>query len=88
MIILDHSLHCLRLWIKEESKRLCNEWNMTRFFKMLERDLVNCLEKLQRLKLPPLTTADLSDILMLVCVALRTKLICEIKANMDNLKVI
>lgn len=89
------------MWIKDECKRLCNEWNMTRLFQILECDLVDCLATLEQLQLPPLATSTftttsnnnnnnsnhLNDILMLVCVALRTKLICEIKANVDNLKV-
>lgn len=76
----------MRLWVKEECKKLCNEWRMDRFFQILENDVRLCLLVFESFKLPKLT-ADLSDILMLVCVALRTKLICEINANIDKLKV-
>uniref|UniRef100_A0A1I8PN77 Coiled-coil protein 142 C-terminal domain-containing protein n=1 Tax=Stomoxys calcitrans TaxID=35570 RepID=A0A1I8PN77_STOCA len=82
---IDHSVHCMRLWVKEEAKRLCNEWKMDRFFQILEHDVKLCLQAFVNFKLPKLT-ADLTDILMLVCVALRTKLICEINANIDKLK--
>lgn len=76
----------MRLWVKEEAKQLCNEWKMFRFFQILENDVKLCLNAFLNLKLPKLA-ADLTDILMLVCVALRTKLICEINANIDKLKV-
>ena len=76
----------MRLWVKEEAKQLCNEWKMNRFFQILEYDVKDTLKVFINFKLPKLT-ADLSDILMLVCVALRTKLICEINANIDKLKV-
>lgn len=85
-LIIDHSVHSMRLWVKEESKQLCNEWKMNRFFQILEYDVKQSLSVFNNFKLPKLT-ADLSDILMLVCVALRTKLICEINANIDKLKV-
>ncbi|XP_073819814.1 uncharacterized protein [Musca autumnalis] len=82
---IDHSVHSMRLWVKEECKKLCNEWKMDRFFQILENDVRLCLQAFTNFKLPKLT-ADLTDILMLVCVALRTKLICEINANIDKLK--
>ncbi|TMW51089.1 hypothetical protein DOY81_003820, partial [Sarcophaga bullata] len=82
---IDHSVHSMRLWLKEEAKKLCNEWKMDRFFQILEYDVKDSLNVFNNFKLPKLT-ADLSDILMLVCVALRTKLICEINANIDKLK--
>ncbi|KNC30174.1 hypothetical protein FF38_07661 [Lucilia cuprina] len=82
---IDHSVHSMRLWVKEEAKQLCNEWKMNRFFQILESDVKLCLNAFLNFKLPKLT-ADLTDILMLVCVALRTKLICEINVNIDKLK--
>ncbi|XP_026840161.1 uncharacterized protein LOC6587724 [Drosophila persimilis] len=82
---LDHSVHSMRLWVTEQAKLLCCEWQMDRFFQILEHDVKLCLNVFITFKLPKLT-ADLSDILMLVCVALRTKLIAEVNANIDKLK--
>ncbi|XP_017114543.1 uncharacterized protein LOC108137395 [Drosophila elegans] len=82
---LDHSVHSMRLWVTEQAKLLCCEWKMDRFFQILEHDVKLCLNVFITFQLPKLT-ADLSDILMLVCVALRTKLIAEVNANIDKLK--
>ncbi|KAH8409869.1 hypothetical protein KR222_011683, partial [Zaprionus bogoriensis] len=82
---LDHSVHSMRLWVTEQAKLLCCEWKMDRFFQILEHDVKLCLNVFTTFKLPKLT-ADLSDILMLVCVALRTKLITEVTNNIDLLK--
>ncbi|KAH8312619.1 hypothetical protein KR044_011687 [Drosophila immigrans] len=82
---LDHSVHSMRLWVTEQAKLLCCEWKMDRFFQILEHDVKLCLCVFTTFKLPKLT-ADLSDILMLVCVALRTKLITESTNNIDLLK--
>ncbi|ALC46001.1 CG13842 [Drosophila busckii] len=82
---LDHSVHTMRLWVTEQAKLLCCEWKMDRFFQILEHDVKLCLHVFTNFKLPKLT-ADLSDILMLVCVALRTKLITETTNNIDLLK--
>lgn len=76
----------MRLWVTEQAKLLCCEWKMDRFFQILEHDVKQCLSVFTTFKLPKLT-ADLSDILMLVCVALRTKLITEVTNNIDLLKV-
>lgn len=76
----------MRLWVTEQAKLLCCEWKMDRFFQILEHDVKLCLNVFTTFKLPKLT-ADLSDILMLVCVALRTKLITEVTNNIDLLKV-
>ncbi|KAH8276791.1 hypothetical protein KR026_000809 [Drosophila bipectinata] len=81
----DHSVHSMRLWVTEQAKLLCCEWKMDRFFQILEHDVKLCLNVFITFQLPKLT-ADLSDILMLVCVALRTKLITEVNANIDKLK--
>lgn len=77
----------MRLWVTEQAKLLCCEWKMDRFFQILEHDVKQCLNVFNTFKLPKLT-ADLSDILMLVCVALRTKLITETTNNIDLLKVV
>lgn len=76
----------MRLWVKDQAKLLCSEWKMDRFFQILEHDIKLCLDVFVTLKLPELT-ADLSDILMLVCVALRTKITAEVSENIDKLKV-
>ncbi|XP_018802572.1 PREDICTED: uncharacterized protein LOC108977375 [Bactrocera latifrons] len=82
---IDHSVHSMRLWVKEQAKQLCCEWQMDRFFRIMEHDVRVCLAGFGKHKLPKLT-ADLTDILMLVNVALRAKLILEINANIDKLK--
>ncbi|XP_036332038.1 uncharacterized protein LOC118743458 isoform X1 [Rhagoletis pomonella] len=82
---IDHSVHSMRLWVKEQAKQLCCEWQMDRFFRILEHDVRVCLAGFSSHKLPKLT-ADLTDILMLVNVALRAKLILEINVNIDQLK--
>nr|XP_036233800.1 uncharacterized protein LOC106627767 isoform X2 [Bactrocera oleae] len=82
---IDHSVHSMRLWVKEQAKQLCCEWKMDRFFRIMEHDVRVCLAGFSRHKLPKLT-ADLTDILMLVNVALRAKLILEINVNIDKLK--
>uniref|UniRef100_A0A1A9VBA1 Coiled-coil protein 142 C-terminal domain-containing protein n=1 Tax=Glossina austeni TaxID=7395 RepID=A0A1A9VBA1_GLOAU len=80
---IDHTVHCLRIWVKEESKKLCGKWKMHRYFQIHEHDVRLCLKLFEKFKLPKLT-ADLSDILMLVCVALRTKLICEVNKTTEE----
>ncbi|XP_054747601.1 uncharacterized protein LOC129253319 [Anastrepha obliqua] len=82
---IDHSVHSMRLWVKEQAKQLCCEWQMDRFFRILEHDVRVCLAGFSTQKLPKLT-ADLTDILMLVNVALRAKLMLEINVNIDKLK--
>ncbi|KAI9579852.1 hypothetical protein GQX74_000640 [Glossina fuscipes] len=61
---IDHTVHCLRIWVKEESKKLCGKWKMHRYFQIHEHDVRLCLKLFEKFKLPKLT-ADLSDILML-----------------------
>ncbi|XP_067616359.1 uncharacterized protein [Eurosta solidaginis] len=82
---IDHSVHSMRLWVKEQAKQLCCEWQMDRFFRIMEHDVRVCLAGFAAHKLPKLT-ADLTDILMLVNVALRAKLILEVNINIDKLE--
>ncbi|XP_037948176.1 uncharacterized protein LOC119679743 [Teleopsis dalmanni] len=82
---IDHSVHSMRIWVTEQTKLLCCEWKMSLFFKILEQDVQICLKLFDKFKLPNLSS-NLNDILMLVCIALRTKLICEVKVNIEKLK--
>ncbi|XP_055382407.1 uncharacterized protein LOC129612681 [Condylostylus longicornis] len=82
---LDHTVHSVRIWVLGRAKFLCSEWNMTMFF-LLHGDVKNCLDNLQELRVPQLAAADLLEVLIQVCVALRWKLVSEIKVNIQKLK--
>ncbi|KAG4065560.1 hypothetical protein HA402_013330 [Bradysia odoriphaga] len=83
---LDHSVHTMRLWAAYKAKELCTEWNMKMFFKVVYNDVNHCLEQLKELRVPELVPADSFEVLVQVCVALRAKLVSEIKVNVNKLK--
>lgn len=84
---LDHSVHTMRLWAAAQAKCLCTNWNMKMFFKVVFNDVNHCLEQLQELRVPVLVPAESQEVLVQVCVALRAKLVSEIKVNITKLKV-
>lgn len=84
---LDHSIHTMRLWAAYKAKELCTDWNMKMFFKVVYNDVNHCLEQLNELRVPELVPADPFEVLVQVCVALRAKLVSEIKVNVNKLKV-
>lgn len=85
----DHSVHSFRLWALERAKVLCNDWQMTTFYKVLEADIKLCLNELLQMQFPALVASlDSSDVNITVCVALRSKLVEEVKNNIHELKVI
>lgn len=77
----------MRLWAAYKAKELCTEWNMKMFFKVVHNDVNHCLEQLNELRVPELVPADSFEVLVQVCVALRAKLVSEIKVNVNKLKV-
>lgn len=84
----DHSVHSFRLWALERAKVLCNDWQMTTFYKVLEADIKLCLSELLDMQFPALVASlDSSDVNITVCVALRAKLVEEVKGNIHELKV-
>lgn len=53
---LDHSIHTMRLYVATIAKKLCSDWNMSAFFKVVHTDMNLCLEQLNDLRLPGKTT--------------------------------
>jgi hypothetical protein len=49
---LDHSIHTMRLYVATIAKKLCSDWNMKTFFKVVHNDMNLCLEQLNDLRLP------------------------------------
>ncbi|KAG5681501.1 hypothetical protein PVAND_010928 [Polypedilum vanderplanki] len=82
---LDHSIHTMRLYVATIAKKLCSDWNMSTFFKIVHNDMNLCLEQLGQLRLPALVSS-LSDVHISVNVALREKLVSEVKINRDKAK--
>ncbi|XP_053696391.1 uncharacterized protein LOC128743756 [Sabethes cyaneus] len=83
---LDHSIHSMRIWAANKARSLCTDWNMMMFFKVVHNDIKLCLEQLQYLRVPELVTPDALEVQVQVCVALRAKLVSEIKENIRKLK--
>lgn len=77
----------MRLWAAAQAKNLSSNWNMRLFFKVVYTDVNHCLEQLQDLRVPVLAPANSLEVLVQVCVALRAKLVSEIKVNITKLKV-
>ncbi|XP_055548511.1 uncharacterized protein LOC129732056 [Wyeomyia smithii] len=83
---LDHSIHSMRIWAANKARSLCTDWNMMMFFKVVHNDIRLCLEQLQYLRVPELVSPDALEVQVQVCVALRAKLVSEIKENIRKLK--
>uniref|UniRef100_T1GTN9 Uncharacterized protein n=1 Tax=Megaselia scalaris TaxID=36166 RepID=T1GTN9_MEGSC len=61
--------------------------SMTTFYKVLEADIKLCLNELLQMQFPALVASlDSSDVNITVCVALRSKLVEEVKNNIHELK--
>ena len=86
----DHSIHTTRLWALNETKRLANNWNVECFFTIIHYDVVNCLSQLKELKVADhameIEKGGL-DVHVQVCANMREKLVWEVKANAQKLKV-
>lgn len=78
----------MRLWAAAKSKSLCIEWSMDMFFKVVHNDINQCLEQIKCLRTPALVPTDAFEVEIEVNVALRAKLISEVKVNICKLKVI
>lgn len=77
----------MRLWAAVQAKILCTDWNMKLFFKVVYNDVNQCLEQLKELRVPEMVPTNSLEVLVQVCVALRSKLVSEIKVNINKLKV-
>lgn len=78
----------MRLWAAAKAKALCIEWCMEMFFKVVQNDVNQCLEQIKTLRTPDLVSADAFEVEIQVNVALRAKLVSEVKVNICKLKVI
>lgn len=78
----------MRLWAATKAKALCIEWCMEMFFKVVQSDVNQCLEQIKTLRTPDLVSADAFEVEIQVNVALRAKLVSEVKVNICKLKVI
>lgn len=78
----------MRLWAAAKSKALCIEWGMNMFFKVVHNDINQCLEQIKVLRCSDLVPPDQFEVEIQVNVALRAKLISEVKVNICKLKVI
>lgn len=77
----------MRLWAAAKSKALCIDWGMEMFFKVVHNDINQCLEQIKGLRTPDLVPPDPFEVEIQVNVALRAKLISEVKVNICKLKV-
>lgn len=77
----------MRLWAAAKSKALCIDWCMDMFFKVVHNDINQCLEQIKILRTPNLVPTDPFEVETKVNVALRAKLISEVKVNICKLKV-
>jgi hypothetical protein len=85
---LDHSIHTMRLSFLTKAKELCSEWNMKYFFKVVHLDMgALCLDRLNDLRAPVLVANDPLEVHIQVNVALREKLVSEIRDNTAKVKV-
>lgn len=77
----------MRLWSVAQATALCTDWNMSTFFRVAHTDINHCLDQLAALRVPDLVAGEASEVLVQVSVALRAKLVSEIKVNVGKLKV-
>lgn len=77
----------MRLWAAAQAKAVCTDWDMRSFFQVVHYDVNHCLDQLKELRVPELVPSDSVEVLIQVCVALRAKLVSEIKVNIGKLKV-
>lgn len=77
----------MRLWAAAKSKALCIDWCMDMYFKVVHNDINQCLEQIKVLRTPDLVPPDPFEVEIQVNVALRAKLISEVKVNICKLKV-
>ncbi|XP_077287782.1 uncharacterized protein LOC143912376 [Arctopsyche grandis] len=87
---LDHSVHTYRLWCLAETRRLSNLWDMDCFFRIVQNDIQMSLEQLSNLRFADHTIAIESGKLGVhehVCAKMREKLVSEVNANIQKLKI-
>lgn len=83
---LDHSIHSMRLWAAAKAKALCTDWSMSQFFQVVQNDINQCLDQIKSLRVPNLVPTDPFEVEVQVNVALRAKLVSEVKVNICKLK--
>lgn len=79
-----------RIWAINESKKLSNNWNVQRFFSLINGDIVECLMQLNCLRMRDHTSEIQKgnlDVHVEVCALMRAKLVSEVKVNIQELKV-
>lgn len=77
----------MRLWAAAKAKSLCIDWCMEMFFRVVQNDVNQCLEQIKTLRMPDLVATDVFEVEIQVNVALRAKLVSEVKVNVCKLKV-
>lgn len=82
---MDHSIHTVRIWALMRAKQLCADWNMHYFF-LVENDIQLCYEQLREVRVPDLVEPSSFEVQDTVCVALRGKVVEEIRENRTILK--
>ncbi|XP_045473428.1 uncharacterized protein LOC123679911 [Harmonia axyridis] len=86
---LDHSVHTIRLWAINESKKYAHSWNVAAFFKIVCKDIAACLSQLDILKLQDHSATVEKGGLgehVRVCTLMRAKLVSEVAENVKKLK--
>ncbi|CAO1395618.1 unnamed protein product [Diamesa serratosioi] len=84
---LDHSIHTMRLWGNTKAKELCSDWNMKMLFRLIHNDMGGiCVDRLNELRAPVLVAENPLEVHIQVNVALRGKLVEEIKDNTVKVK--
>ncbi|XP_063232338.1 uncharacterized protein LOC134536536 [Bacillus rossius redtenbacheri] len=84
---LDHSVHSARTWTASQARHLANTWAMDAFFLVAHADVHGCLSQLARLQLAE--HKDLAGVRsehVAVCAQMRSKLVSEVRDNIDKLK--
>ncbi|XP_066995148.2 uncharacterized protein [Anabrus simplex] len=84
---LDHTVHTARLWATSTARGLISAWSVDLFFMVAQSDVGQCMQQLQLLQLADHT--DLKEVTsehVMVCVKMRSKLVSEVRDNIDKLK--
>ncbi|XP_066260472.1 coiled-coil domain-containing protein 142 [Euwallacea similis] len=86
---LDHTLHTTRLWAISECRKIAGSWNVKDVFAITHSQITNCLTQLSNLRLADHTVAIEKggmEVHVEVCALMRSKLVSEVKENIQQLK--
>ncbi|XP_044754624.1 uncharacterized protein LOC123313706 [Coccinella septempunctata] len=86
---LDHTVHTIRLWAINESKKYAHSWNVAAFFKIVCKDIALWLSHLDILRLQDHTLTIEKGGLgehVRVCSLMRAKLVSEVRENIRKLR--